>query len=288
MGVRTDLALEEKELWQRQAHEQTQLPGVWARETTVKGIKATYVKILDERGAQQLHKPVGSYITLELEPLSRRETGGFGRAAQALAHELRQFLGGRDNVLVVGLGNAAVTPDAIGPETVKNLIVTRHLKQGGAAEAFSGFASVSAAQPGVLGATGVESLELVRGVAEHVKPEAIIVVDALAAGSAHRLCATIQLTDTGIVPGSGVQNARAAFNAATLGAPVIAVGVPTVVDAGTFLAGQAEQRGTPEGMVITPRDIDARVRELGRVIGYGINLALHHGLRMADVASFVP
>lgn len=288
MGARTDLALEERELFRRDAGEQTELPGVWARESVTRGIKTTCVKILDEQGAKRLHKPVGTYVTLELAPLTRRETGGFNRAALALSRQLRALLPQGERVLVVGLGNAAVTPDAVGPETLKSVIVTRHLKLGGA-EAFSGFASVSAAQPGVLGATGVESVELVRGVAEHVKPEAIIVVDALAASCAHRLCTTIQLTDTGIVPGSGVQNARAAFNESTLGAPVVAVGVPTVVDADALLPAAAD--GEPRaiaGMVITPRDIDARVRELGRLIGYGIDLAVHRGLSLADVASFAP
>lgn len=288
MPVRTDLALEERELFRRDAGEQTELPGVWARETNAKGIKTTCVKILDAQGAKQLNKPVGTYVTLELAPLTRRETGSFNRAAAALSRQLRTLLGERESVLVVGLGNAAVTPDAVGPETLKSVIVTRHLKTSCAA-AFSGFASVSAAEPGVLGTTGVESVELVRGVVEHVKPEAIIVVDALAASCAHRLCTTVQLTDTGIVPGSGVQNARAAFNEATLGAPVVAVGVPTVIDADALLP-----KGTPDepcaisGMVVTPRDIDARVRELGRLIGYGIDLAVHRGLTLADVASFVP
>lgn len=288
MPVRTDLALEERELFRRDAGEQTELPGVWARETNAKGIKTTCVKILDAQGAKQLNKPVGTYVTLELAPLTRRETGSFNRAAAALSRQLRTLLGERESVLVVGLGNAAVTPDAVGPETLKSVIVTRHLKTSCAA-AFSGFASVSAAEPGVLGTTGVESVELVRGIVEHVKPEAIIVVDALAASCAHRLCTTVQLTDTGIVPGSGVQNARAAFNEATLGAPVVAVGVPTVIDADALLP-----KGTPDepraisGMVVTPRDIDARVRELGRLIGYGIDLAVHRGLTLADVASFVP
>ncbi len=286
MGIRTDLALEERELFQREAGEQTQLPGVWARESTSGGITTTCVKILDETGAKQLHKPIGTYVTLELAPLTRRETGGFNRAAAALARQLRALLPKCGQVLVVGLGNANVTPDAVGPETLKNVIVTRHLKLDGA-QAFSGFASVSAAQPGVLGATGVESVELVRGVVSHVRPEAIIVVDALAASCAHRLCTTVQLTDTGIVPGSGVQNARAAFNESTLGAPVVAIGVPTVVDADALLPAGTQPRAIP-GMVITPRDIDARVRELGRLIGYGIDLAVHRGLRMADVPVFVP
>lgn len=287
MGARTDLALEAREAVTKNAGEATELPGVWARERVDRGIKTTRVKILDERGAQKLNKPIGTYVTLELEPLTRRETAGFERAAHALARQLRALLPQCTRYLIVGLGNAAVTPDAVGPETIKNIIVTRHLKLAGGA-AFDAFSDVSATQPGVLGATGVESVELVKGVAEKVKPEAIVVVDALAASCAHRLCTTVQLTDTGIVPGSGVQNARAAFNRSTLGAPVIAVGVPTVIDADALIP---ELEGEPKaisGMVITPRDIDARVRELGRLVGYGIDLAVHRGLRLSDVVSFAP
>lgn len=287
MGARTDLALEARDAACRDAGETTELAGVWAREKIDHGIKTTCVKILDERGAERLQKPIGTYVTLELEPLTRREQAGFERAAHALSRQLRALLPQCTRYLIVGLGNAAVTPDAVGPEAIKNIIVTRHLKLTGS-NMFASFSDVSATQPGVLGATGVESVELVKGVAEKVKPEAIVVVDALAASSAHRLCTTIQLTDTGIVPGSGVQNARAAFNEAALGAPVIAVGVPTVIDADALLPALDGAPKAIGGMVITPRDIDARVRELGRLVGYGIDLAVHRGLRLSDVVSFAP
>ena len=258
MFVRTDLALEEKELWQQSADEQTELSGVRAREYTRHGVKTTIVRILDAEGERQLHKPAGTYLTLELTALARHEKDAFERSVSALTEELRRLVKGCGSVLVAGLGNDAVTPDAIGPQTLRNLIVTRHLKKAGSA-GLDGFRCVSAVQPGVLGTTGLESVELVRGAAEHAAPDLILVVDALAARDPERVCTTVQLADTGIVPGSGVGTSRAAFSRETLGVPVIAVGVPTVVDARTFLS------------------------EISRVIGYSIDLALHPGLAIEDV-----
>ena len=286
MYVRTDLALEEKELWQQSADEQTELSGVRAREYTRHGVKTTIVRILDAEGERQLHKPAGTYLTLELTALARHEKDAFERSVSALTEELRRLVKGCGSVLVAGLGNDAVTPDAIGPQTLRNLIVTRHLKKAGGA-GLDGFRCVSAVQPGVLGTTGLESVELVRGAAEHAAPDLILVVDALAARDPERVCTTVQLADTGIVPGSGVGNSRAAFSRETL---VIAVGVPTVVDARTFLSehdGLCNFNNCISGMVVTPRDIDARVREISRVIGYSIDLALHPGLAIEDVPCFL-
>ena len=181
---------------------------------------------------------------------------------------------------MAGLGNDAVTPDAVGPLTLRSLIVTRHLKSARLA-GLEGFRDVSAVQPGVLGTTGVESVELVRGAAERVRPQMVLVVDALAAREPERVCTTVQLADSGIVPGSGVGNSRAA---------VLAIGVPTVVDA----AGLADENGKTgnfhnciSGMVVTPRDIDARVREIARLIGYSIDLALHRGLTLEEIPCFL-
>ena len=250
MYARTDLAMEEQELWRRSAGEQTELSGVWARTNERRGIRTTVVKILDENGARQLRKPVGTYLTLELGALARRERS------------------------VAGLGNDAVTPDAVGPLTLRSLIVTRHLKSARLA-GLEGFRDVSAVQPGVLGTTGVESVELVRGAAERVRPQMVLVVDALAAREPERVCTTVQLADSGIVPGSGVGNSRAAFNEQTL-------------------AGLADESGKTgnfhnciSGMVVTPRDIDARVREIARLIGYSIDLALHRGLTLEEIPCFL-
>ena len=274
MGIRTDLALDAHELWRQSTGEQTAHSGVWAQEKRHRGVRITTVKILDEDGVKRLHKPIGTYLTLEIDGLRKKEQNGFRQTVLALAAELEKLIGERDNVLVVGLGNEAVTPDAVGPKTLRSVIVTRHLKDV-LKDTMRGFRTVSTAEPGVLGTTGIESAELVRALVRDIRPEAVIVVDALASSSPSRICASIQLTDTGIVPGSGVGNSRAAFNEASLGVPVIAVGVPTVMDAGE------------EGMIVIPRDIDARVREIGKVIGYALDLALHRGLHVEDIPAFL-
>ncbi len=186
---------------------------------------------------------------------------------------------------MAGLGNRDITPDAVGPHAVENTMVTRHLVQQ-LPDQFGSFRQVTAVAAGVLGTTGMETQEMIRGVVEQVRPSGVIAVDALASRALNRVCSTVQITDTGIVPGSGVANSRAALNRETLGIPVIAVGVPTVVDAGTLAADVATEAGQKDldsealakfggSLMGTPRDIDARVADMAKVIGYGINLALH-------------
>ena len=296
---RTDLALEAKELWAESAEKETKLEGVRARDSLREGYQVTTVDILDEQGASSLGKPVGSYVTVQLDALARREEDAFGRAARAIAAELNGLLKLPEGAtcLVVGLGNRAITPDAIGPGVADHTMVTRHLVEQ-VPEHFGSFRPVAALAAGVLGTTGVESGELVKAVAEKIRPGCIIAVDALASRSMDRVCTTVQLANTGIVPGSGVGNHRAALNRETLGVPVIAVGVPTVVDAGTLAAdilAEAGQEGLDpealagagEGLMVTPRDIDQRVADLVKVIGYGINLALQPGLTIEDVDLFL-
>lgn len=286
MGRRTDLAWEEKELLE--ASETTKLSGVRAREYDEQGVHITEVEVLDEAGAKALHKPVGMYKTLELTAMRRRARGGFRLAAEALGRQLRSLLppGGQGSVLVAGLGNAAVTPDAVGPKALSHLLVTRHLVER-SPSFFGDYRPVAAVAPGVLGITGLESAEVIHGVVEKAKPDCMIVVDALASCSLSRICATVQLTDTGITPGSGIGNAREAFNRERFGIPVVAVGAPTVVDLETFLddAGQGEQAASQ--MIVTPRDIDARVEQIAKLVAYGINLALHDGLSVDDLAYLV-
>lgn len=201
------------------------------------------------------------------------------------------MLPGQGPVLVAGLGNAAVTPDAIGPRALDHLVVTRHL--GGS---FPQLRPVSAIAPGVLGTTGLESVEVIRGIVERSEPCCVVVLDALASRSLERVCTTVQLTDTGISPGSGVGNRRAAFDRETLGVPVLAVGVPTVVDASTLLEDVLEENECKNGknpikndhsLVVTPKDIDARVGHIARLLGYGVSLGLHRSLRVEDVSCFV-
>ena len=178
----------------------------------------------------------------------------------------------------------AMTPDAVGPLAADSILITRHLIDA-MPQHFSGFRPVAALRPGVLGTTGVESAEAVRGLVDRLHPSVVIAVDALASRRVGRVCCTVQFSDTGIIPGSGVGNHRSALNRETLGVPVLAVGVPTVVDAATLAADLLEESGLPEpdletlrsrpeNLMVTPRDIDQQVRDLGKVIGYGINWAL--------------
>ena len=294
MRIRTDLALEAKELWEESAGKTTELPGVVARETRRRGVTVTTVEILDRRGEQALHKPVGTYVTLGLDDFDRKQRESLPRTAEVLAGCLRQMLELRrgQSVLVVGLGNERVTPDAVGPQVVRQLLVTRHL-MGQMPTLFRGYRPVSAVIPGVLGVTGVESAELIAGVAGRIRPDCIIAVDALAARELRRVCTTVQLTDTGITPGSGVQNARTALNRSALGVPVIAVGVPTVADVETLLRDsgaqlterRARQLAGGRRMVVTPQDIDEAVLRITRLVAWGINLALHDGLDPEDLAA---
>ena len=298
LGRRTDLAVEARGIWAEEARGAAP-EGVRTRETEREGFPVTRVDILDEQGARALGKPEGAYVTVELDCLERREEDAFGRAARAVAAELRALLDLKpgEGVLVVGLGNRAITPDAVGPLAVEHTMVTRHLVEKLPGH-FGSFRQVSALAAGVLGTTGVESGELAAAMAGAVRPARVVAVDALASRSLSRLCRTIQIADTGIVPGSGVGNARAALNEETLGVPVIAVGVPTVVDAATLCADVLSEAGRPgldpgalgdggKGVIVTPREIDRQVADMAKVIGYGINLALQEGLTVADVDMFL-
>lgn len=290
------MALEAQELWKESAGKTTELEGVKAIEVETDGFKVTTVQILDERGVSALCKPVGEYITIELDGLLRREENAFVSAAELVSEKLRELLGldTDESVLVVGLGNAAITPDAIGPESVNCVMVTRHLKER-MPEQFHAFREVSAVSVGVLGTTGMESADMISAVAAKLQPDRVIAVDALASSRMDRLCRTLQITNTGIVPGSGVGNSRAAINRETLGIPVVAVGVPTVVDAMTMAIDYAERagvrgldkRGFEDNMIVTPREIDKNVRDMAKLIGYGVNLALHDGLTIEDVDMFI-
>jgi len=285
---RTDLALESKELFEEQGGA-ARLRGVRAREETRRGFPLTRVEILDEQGAKALGKPVGTYVTLDLTPCRGDRAGQFAPAAETLAEELRALLPEEGTVFVAGLGNRAMTPDAVGPLAVEHLLVTRHLK-----EVLPDLRSTAAAAAGVLGGTGLEAAEWVRGLAQVSECAAVIVIDALAARSLHRLCTTVQLSDTGIVPGSGVGNWRQALNRETLGVPVISLGTPTVVSAGTLACDLLAEGEAPpalreegESLFVTPKDVDYQVAELAKILGYGITLALQEGLTVEDVAALL-
>lgn len=289
MAFRTDLAVEAIENHKTTAA----LPHVRQSDRTLEGFAVHEVRILSEDAAREIGKPQGRYLTLELDALIRREEDAFPRACKALSTLLRELLPHPNDgpVLIAGLGNRMITPDAIGPQTADHVIATRHLVAQSPA-IFADWRPVSALAPGVLGQTGVETGEVICGVLDRVRPAAVIAVDALAAGRLSRLLRTVQLADTGITPGAGVGNARAALNKETLGVPVIAVGVPTVVDGATLAHEISSQLGQPacealddlsQPVMITTRDIDREVADISRMIGYAVNMALHPHLSVADI-----
>lgn len=289
MAFRTDLAVEAIENHKTAAA----LPHVRQSDRMLEGFAVHEVRILSEDAAREIGKPQGRYLTLELDALIRREEDAFPRACKALSTMLRELLPHPNDgpVLIAGLGNRMITPDAIGPQTADHVIATRHLVAQSPA-IFADWRPVSALAPGVLGQTGVETGEVICGVLDRVRPAAVIAVDALAAGRLSRLLRTVQLADTGITPGAGVGNARAALNKETLGVPVIAVGVPTVVDGATLAHEISSQLGQPacealddlsQPVMITTRDIDREVADISRMIGYAVNMALHPHLSVADI-----
>ena len=289
MAFRTDLAVEAIENHKTAAA----LPHVRQSNCMLEGFAVHEVRILSEDAAREIGKPQGRYLTLELDALIRREEDAFPRACKALSTLLRELLPRPNDgpVLIAGLGNRMITPDAIGPQTADHVIATRHLVAQSPA-IFADWRPVSALAPGVLGQTGVETGEVICGVLDRVRPAAVIAVDALAAGRLSRLLRTVQLADTGITPGAGVGNARAALNEETLGVPVIAVGVPTVVDGATVAHEISSQLGQPDcealddlsqPVMITTRDIDREVADISRMIGYAVNMALHPHLSVADI-----
>ena len=289
MAFRTDLAVEAIENHKTAAT----LPHVRQSDRMLEGFAVHEVRILSEDAAREIGKPQGRYLTLELDALIRREEDAFPRACKALSTLLRELLPRPNDgpVLIAGLGNRMITPDAIGPQTADHVIATRHLVAQ-SPDIFADWRPVSALAPGVLGQTGVETGEVICGVLDRVRPAAVIAVDALAAGRLSRLLRTVQLADTGITPGAGVGNARTALNEETLGVPVIAVGVPTVVDGATLAHEISSQLGQPDcealddlsqPVMITTRDIDREVADISRMIGYAVNMALHPHLSVADI-----
>ena len=273
---RTDLAIEAHELWQESAGKTTRLAGVKATEKKIQGYPVTQVDILDREGEAALGKPAGSYRTLDLTAFWQREDGFFDRAVRAMGQQVKELTPDSGPVLVVGLGNAAMTPDAVGPLAADSILITRHLIDA-MPQHFSGFRPVAALRPGVLGTTGVESAEAVRGLVDRLHPSAVIAVDALASRRVGRVCCTVQFSDTGIIPGSGVGNHRSALNRETLGVPVLAaatLAADLLEESGLPEPDMETLRSRPENLMVTPRDIDQQVRDLGKVIGYGINWAL--------------
>lgn len=291
MNFRTDLAVE-----MREYHKKETLDGVLSHTETLDGVKITNIEIVNEQGERLIGKPKGRYITLETDKLYR-SSEAFSKVSQVLCREIKSLIPEKGTVLVAGLGNDAITPDALGPKCAELILATRHIGKDFAEGLGLGeLRSVACVVPGVLGKTGVEAAEIIEGAAERVSPSAVIVIDALASRNTARLGTTVQLCDTGVSPGSGVGNRRKAINFETLGVPVIAIGVPTVVDALTMASDILEKTGTSineedfikhRQMIVTPKEIDSLIDKAAQLVAMGLNLALQESLSAEDIAEIV-
>lgn len=268
----TDLALEAAAVFEKS---NTTLPGVSVRTVPHPGGIRQWVAITHAESGKKLGKPPGNYITLEPNTsLLRADT--MEKTAQLLAETLSLLLPPlpeQQPVLVVGLGNEAITPDALGPLTVRKVFVTRHLQQK-FPDIFGQLRPVAALETGVLATTGMETVETISALVAQLQPVLVIAVDALACLDASRLCCTVQITDTGISPGAGVGNRQTVLDSKTLGVPVIALGVPTVISAESLVGKAGKEDWVADGLIVTPRDIDQRLTAFSHLLGYGISLAL--------------
>ena len=292
--VRTDLAVESKEKFEK---DHVEIKGVAIHEKYQEelDLRTTLVRIETDHGARVMEKPKGTYITMEAPNLVVPDEDYHREISRELAHHLKELLHleKERSVLVVGLGNRDITPDALGPRVIQNLKITRHIvkEYGKAGMGEEKVHLVSSLVPGVMAQTGMETMEIIRGVIAETKPDVVVAIDALAARSMKRLNCTIQITDTGINPGSGVLIFRTGLNQESLGIPVIGIGVPTVVDAATIVhdaiahllesleeAEMEEFLGeliTPRlhSMFVTPKDVDETVKMLSYTISEGLNMA---------------
>lgn len=309
-NFRTDLADERRDIFRKANNIEDEISGVETEQKEVgKYVKVTKVKILNEEGEQALGKPKGNYITIDIKLLNVAGEEEIQSASEALTDELKALINTHieetDPILVVGLGNIYVTPDALGPKVIAEIDITRHLFEYLPQLVDENTRPVSAIAPGVLGTTGIETLEILKGIIENVRPKLLIVIDALASRSMERISSTIQVADTGIVPGAGVGNKRKELSKQTLGIPVIAIGVPTVVEAAIianesinlFIDNLQQEAKSNEylnqlrnedkyeqikqtlipndyNFIVTPKEIDELIENMTSVIARGINFSL--------------
>lgn len=295
--IRTDLAMES-------AENMGETPGVRVEHWETAGVDVTEVKVTSQKAASQLGKPMGNYITLESEAVKSRDAESRLAMSALIGEELGRMADLKGGcALVAGLGNRMVTPDSLGPLTVDRILVTRHIFAQMPQYADERLRSVCAVAPGVLGVTGIETAEMLKSIVECVKPACVICVDALSARAFNRIGAAVQIADTGIQPGSGVGNRRAAINRESMGVDVIAVGMPTVIyaatlarDAFALVGGQDEAlermesellSGSGGDMIVTPREIDEMIKDSAGMIAAGINRALQPELSAEEILAMM-
>ena len=310
LNFRTDLATERRDLYQKANSIENEIDGIESQKEEVdENIKIERVKITNQNGEKAIGKPIGNYITIDIKKLKIAQDEELKKASETLANELRKVIDEHidksGEILVVGLGNIYVTPDALGPKVINNIEVTRHIINYLPQYVEEGTRMVSAISPGVLGTTGIETLEILKGIVDNIKPKLIIVIDALASRSIERISSTIQISDTGIVPGAGVGNTRAEISIKTLGIPVIAIGIPTVVETAVlvndsldlFITKLQEEAKSNDylnqlktednyeeirealdpndyNLIVTPKEIDELIENMATVVSGGINNAV--------------
>ena len=275
---RTDLALEARELWLESAGRTSSLEGVKAYTKRLGQLELTELEILNEKGSKALKKPMGKYLSIDINEAFHRGSESFTEACFQISEFILNLIpGGCSKFLIAALGNPDMTPDALGSIAASNILVTHHLKKF-SPEEFQAFGDTMLIRPGVLGTSGIESAAQIKSICDTFKPHCLIVIDALAGAELKRLCRCIQICDSGICPGSGVGNNREELSRSVLGIPVISIGVPTVIDAAAFSCAEGIEK-----LFVTPKDIDSSVRSAARLIAYGINLALHRGLSIDDI-----
>ena len=311
--IRTDLALEAREVIE-ESENSSQIPGVKSENKQLEDCMVTKVDVLDEQGSEIMNKGIGKYVTLESKLMTYDDEESREQIIKYLTDELKEILGLEKNkkTLVIGLGNWNITSDALGPRAVSKTLVTRHIFKNYNKDYDDDFTEVAALSPGVMGVTGLETSETVKGIVDTIKPDRVIAIDALASRKMDRVNTTIQISTAGISPGGGVGNKRKALNKEYLGVDVIAIGVPTVVDAATLTSDildlainnlmeqsnsgdvfykmlqqlQEEEKYQlirdsldpyDKNLIVTPKDIDETIENLAIIISEGLNRSLHPG-----------
>lgn len=309
-NFRTDMADERNDIYKKQNNITNEIEGINVENESKEEVEISRVKIINEAGEKALAKPIGNYITLDIKNMKVIDREKIEAVSQILSDELRkvivQHVTNNEDILVVGLGNIYVTPDALGPKVVPEIDVTRHILQYMPNAIPEGTRPVSAISPGVLGTTGIETMEILKGIVDNTKPKMLIVIDALASRSIERISSSIQIADTGIVPGAGVGNTRKEISKKTLGIPVIALGIPTVVELATIVSegidifinrlqekaesndylNNLQQNDKYEevkealnvgdyNMIVTPKEIDELIENMKDIIARGINFAVN-------------